>query len=213
MRIALEGETCTYNQVDDARTGLQLGNLGIGIREGQVGGPSEVTRTLGLDVVRCEGKLDTVRLHLGHVTKFLGLTTDTLGADATNQVEVVTNEPVKHYVEAVPQQTEVETEVKLVLLLIGKVAVTQTAQVESHLVDVVLLTPTQGGIIQCLGVTEGHGTTLGSQRVAQTQLSVGKCTLLIQAHILEEGLITDVPCTRNVPGGEPTVLFGAAHLV
>ena len=172
-----------------------------------------MTRALGLDVMRREGKLDTVRLHLGYVTEFLGLTTNTLGADAANQVEVVADEPVKHHVEAVPQQTEVEAKVKLVLLLIGKVAVTQTAQVEGHLVDIVLLTPAQGGIIQCLGMTKGHGTTLGSKRVAQAQLGIGECTLLIQAHVLEEGLIADVPCTRHVPSGEPTVLTGATHLV
>ena len=67
-----------------------------------------------------------MRLHLGHVTILGGSTTDTLGADQTDQVEVVTEVPVKHEVDAVVEETEVNTKVELMLLLIGQLTVAQT---------------------------------------------------------------------------------------
>ena len=38
-------------------------------------------------------------------------------------------------------------------------------------------------------------------------------TLLIEVHVLEERLVIDVPCCRNVPGGEPAALLGLTHEV
>ena len=107
--------TVTSDQVDDVRTRLQVGNLVGCQRERQVGCPVEI---LGLDVACGEGCLKTTRFHRCHVSILRNHTTDTLRLDDTNQVVVVTPVGIEGQVDAVVEETEVNTHVELLLLLV-----------------------------------------------------------------------------------------------
>ena len=132
-RIVLKCETGTWHEVDDAATRNEFCNLVLCVGEGEVGRPLEVARLSSLEVAGRESELNTVRLHLGNVGHLAGDTTHTLGVDATNQVVVVTLVPVEYQVDAVAIETEVNTHVKLVLLLVGELLVGNVREVEVHL--------------------------------------------------------------------------------
>ena len=122
----------------------------------------------------------------------------------TNQVIVVTGVPVKLQVDAVVHETEVETHIKLVLLLEGEFAVGQTAQLKRHFLSSCLRTPGLARIEESLSIGIARGACLCCQRVRQTQLSIAQSAVALP--VTEPGLLVDVPTSRNVPCGQPAVL-------
>ena len=118
--IALRGETRASDHVDQAVLRLQIRNLRLGMREDKVGAPLEV---LGDDIARRNRDLLTIRAHRGNIGVLHDGTALTRGDLRTNQVVVVTEIVSQLHIQAVVEETEVETEVELVLLLISQIRV------------------------------------------------------------------------------------------
>ena len=116
------------------------------VRESKVSAPCEV---LGTNVGRRNRSLYTVRLHRSDVRI---LTTDDLAVVVTHQVEVVAPVSIGNNIDTVVQETEIDTDVELVLLLISKVLVTKTGLIESEFLLVALRTPHVGRAEDRLGI-------------------------------------------------------------
>ena len=82
-----------------------------------------------------------MRLHGSHVGHLVDVTTHTLGLRVTNQVVVVTPIDIEVQVQSVVQETSIQTEVELVLLLVGQLRVGNLAQRCNGLHLVTLRTP------------------------------------------------------------------------
>ena len=90
-----------------------------------------------------------MRLHRCHVGILSVLSTYTGCIDTTDKVVVVTSVPVKHKVQAVVEETEVNTKVKLMLLLIGKLLITKVIEVKTDFVGIGHRTPRLVRIVDC----------------------------------------------------------------
>ena len=165
------------------------------MREDEVGAPFEV---LGHDVACRDGELLTVRLHTGHVGILGDGTAYTVGAQRADQVVVVTGVPVEREVDAVVEETEVNTYVELVLLFVGQVFVGEAVDDQTRLLVGGVAAPDVVAADDGAGV--GHGRLVTGERVAGLQCGVGECGAEL---VSEPGLLVDVPCTRHVPCGQP----------
>ena len=82
-----------------------------------------------------------MRLHRSHVGILEDLTADALSVDASDKVEVIALIPVGYEVDAVVEETEVDTNIKLMLLLVGKLSVGKLLKDEGLLISERILLP------------------------------------------------------------------------
>ena len=188
--IAFESEAGTGDQVERTDVALQLGDLVPRVRIDEVGRPGEALR---LDVLRREGDLVTVRLHGSHVAEARSVH----GRDGTDQVVVVTLVPVEGKVDPVVEETGLETEVQLMLLLVGQGLVGHVVDVEGRLLVVRERTPGVGRADDDLRV--GHARAVAGQGVRTLKAEVGHR----RVERLHPVFLVDVPRGRDVPGGQP----------
>ena len=92
-----------------------------------------------------------MRCHFGNVAILLVLTADTLGEDGADEVVVVTAVPVEDEVDAVVEESEVYTDVELVLLLVGELAVGDRLKLDTEFLYGAARAP---GVV---GVEDGGG--------------------------------------------------------
>ena len=121
-RITLLGEAITTDELDHTTLVVELRDLGVGVGVDEARRPREV---LGADIGRGDAELHTVGLHLCHVSRANDRTTDPLSDHGTHLVEVVTGVDIEGEVQTIIPETSVDTEVQLVLLLIGQIDITQ----------------------------------------------------------------------------------------
>ena len=131
-----------------------------------------------------------MRAHGSYVGVFL---TEQLGVYITHQVVVVTPIEIGYEVQAVAQETEVDTEVELVFLLVGQFFVGILCQFNSRFLLVTSGTPEIGGAEDGAGIR--GGALLTSQRVTQTQCGVRHGTTGLLHPFLEEWFLVGVPCS------------------
>jgi len=130
VRVSLHREAVAGHELIHGRLGIKVGHLGLIVREDEVCGPTEI---LGHDVFGGDRQLFTVRLHACHVGILRNRATDTcclLGAD---KVKVVSCPQVERHIDTVIEESGIETDVELVLLLIGKVGICKIRDFQSRL--------------------------------------------------------------------------------
>ena len=157
-RIALFSKTVAGYEVDYASRSLEVGNLVLSVRVDEVGGPLEV---LGDNVVGGQAHFHTVRAHRSNVTKFLNLTANTLCGGKTDKVVVVTLVPVNFQVDAVIEETGSQTEVELMLLFVGQIAVGEVNHLQTAFAHCGERTPRSVSRDNCIRV--GDGRTVGGE--------------------------------------------------
>ena len=100
----------------------ELGNLGVGVGIDEIGCPREV---FVLHIHRRKAEFNAVRAHLGHVGRTYDLAACARCYHRTDFVEVPSGVKIEGYAQAVVPQRGVETQVKLVFLLVSKVGIGQ----------------------------------------------------------------------------------------
>ena len=172
------------------------------MRIDEVGGPGEV---LLLDVLGGQAEFPSAGLHGSHIAVLLDFAAHTRGVDDTDQVVVVTLVPVEGGADAVVEETGLEADIQLVLLLVGELAVGQLADIQRRLTHIGGRTP--GGMAPDHDGGVGH--VLGA---AVCRQGVGGFYAQVRNRIrkgIPPRLVADVPGTGNVPGRKPA---GAAAL-
>ncbi len=166
-------------------------------------------KVLCLDVYCVQRQLNTIRLHLSYVTILCWLTTDTHGVSSTDKVVVATSIDIECEVDTVVQETSINTEVKLVLLLISEVLVSKPSNIEAWFLIACWWTPWVVSLDDCTWVSDWRRTTVGSKRVAQLSSKVRQYWL----KFLKPRLLVSIPCTRQVPCRQPTSATALTHTV
>ena len=99
------------------------------------------------------------------------------------------------------------------LLLVGQLLVSDIVEVEVHLGILGNQAPRLVGIKLWKRIRYAAWTSIGSQRIRQTELSISPDAILVECCITEEVLLAGIPSARDVPSGEPTALLGLTKLV
>ena len=120
--ITALGKSAAANQTHHVALVKELGYLGVGVGIDEVGGPREV---FVLQVHRRKAQFYAVRVHLGHVGSADNLATRARCYHRTDFVEVPSGVEIEGYAQPIVPQRGVETQVKLVFLLVSKVGVSQ----------------------------------------------------------------------------------------
>jgi len=178
----------------------------VDVRVDEVGGPAEV---LGLDVLGRKADFDAVRFHLRDVAVFGDLAADTLGRDRADQVEVVAFVPVEGQVDPVVDEPDVESEVQLVLLLVGELRIFEARNLETGFGIAAGRTPRGRGFDDGQRVGDVRRAAVGGQRVGGFERQVRQGGL----YVAEELLLVDVPCPGDIPRRQPAGFAALAHLV
>ena len=157
------------------------------MREDEVGAPLEVLRN---DVFGRNAQLLTMRAHRSHVGIVTKRTGSTIEHTRANQVIVVTLIPVELHIDAVVQETQVDTDVELVLLLVGQVGVGEIINLQTRLLHIRKRTPGVVALDDDLRIVRRRLVT--RQRVRSLQRGVSQHVL---KRLLEPRLLVGVPCT------------------
>ena len=160
-----------------------------------------------------QGKLDTMRLHGGHVGHLVDEATHALRLDVTNQVVVLTPVNISIQVDAVVQETCIETHIELMFLLVGQLRIGNIAQHIDSLHLVGLRTPCIRRIVDRQGVRHVRRTTVGSQRIRQAECQVRNGIVALLHPLTEETFLVDIPSARDVPRGKPAGRTGLTQLI
>ena len=115
----------------------------------------------------------------------------------TDEVVVVTSIPVEREVDSVVEETEVDTEVELVLLLVCQVRVSEAVDLQTRFLVNSVRTPYVVATDDYVSICDGRLVT--GQRVTCLNSSVREN--LVQ--FLEPCLLMSVPCSRDVPCRQP----------
>ena len=93
-----------------------------------------------------------MRRHRSHVGILCDLTAGTGGVSHTHEVVVVALVPVEHHIDAVVDETEVNTEVKLMFFLVGQLAVGNFVERKTEFVGIGNGAPRLVRIVDCSGI-------------------------------------------------------------
>ena len=150
-------------------------------------------------------------MHLGVVGELADLAARTRGVDVAHQVVVVAEVDIVDQVDAVVEETEVETHVELLLLLVGELRVAKLIECDTRLLLVALRAP------NILRGEDGRGVggcgLVAHERVAGAQRGVGEPIVVGCGPVLEPLLLMGVPAGTDVPGGQPAAAAVLAHVV
>lgn len=157
------------------------------VRVDEVGGPAEILR---LDVLGRKADLDAVRFHLRDVAVFGDLAADALGRDRADQVEVVAFVPVEGQVDPVVDEPDVESEVQLVLLLVGELCIFEARNLETGFGIAAGRTPRGRGFDDGQRVGDVRRAAVGGQRVGGFERQVRQGGLYMIGRISPRGRST-----------------------
>ena len=193
VRIAHLCETVAYHHLDDVGTRLQVGDLRGHVGKDEVGLPREVFLD---NVLSGNAQLGTVGLHISHISHLADSTADARHVDRADKVVVLTTEPVELHIDAVSEETDAQTEVQLVLLLVGQLFVGNIFNLQTRLLDIGKGTIGLEVLHHDGGIADPQRSGVGSQRVAGLQRQVRQGG----AQTLEELLLVGIPRSGDVPG-------------
>ena len=106
-----------------------------------------------------------MRLHGSYIGQFINETSDTLRLDITNQIVVVTPINISIQIDAVVQETQIQTDIELMLLLVGQLRIGNIAQYDNCLHLICLRTPSIRRIVDRQSVRHIRRSTIGCQRI------------------------------------------------
>ena len=195
--VSLAGKTVSGHQFHHCCKPLELGHFVLGVGEDQVRVPRKIFRA---DVAGGERELYSVRFHRSYVGVLIDSATYSLRGDYTDQVVIVTLIPVGGEIDAVFEYSEVNADIQLMLFLIGQLTVLDVLNHKSRLLDIGEGTIGREATDDGLRVGHFRRTTIGGKGVRGFQRQIGEGGL----QCLEERLLVHVPCTGQVPRGQPT---------
>ena len=175
--------------------------------EDKVCAPAEV---LFLYILCRKSELDTVTFHWSYISiRISSSSANSRGDCRSDEVIIVTFIPIECQIDPVIKETNIPTDIQFMFLFIGQFAVLTVCHKDSRFLDICKRAVGRISSENSLWVCYIGGTAVGCQWIRNFQSEVWKSWF----QLFEKVFFMSIPCSWQVPGGEPTCRVTSAHAV